>query len=107
MEVTAGINLDLAVFKNAFHFVIVPLPPGRPGRVHIVIVLRQPVVLGRFRPGSGGNMFFIFLFISASSAAGMRFHINFEGSLGSYDLGRPRINNLAYRALDPITPGLT
>ncbi len=47
-----------------------PLPRKVRGRVRAAIFQKQSVVVGRFRPRTGGNQFFIF--ILALSAAGMR-----------------------------------
>ncbi len=50
-------------------FLAPPSPGGSRGRVRIVISLRKELVLGRFRPGSGGKPAFVF--ILALSSAGL------------------------------------
>ncbi len=56
-------TVDPVVFEDAFRFVLVPLPRGVWGRVRTVISLTESMILGRFRPGSGGRIIFNFNFV--------------------------------------------
>jgi hypothetical protein len=54
-------NIFPAVFKGAFHFLLVPLTRGVRGRVRSAILLRRSMIWGRFRPESGGDLISIFM----------------------------------------------
>ncbi len=58
-QLAVDLEDDVAVLKTIFEFVLGPPPPGGArGRVRTVSFRRESWVWGRFRPGSGGQIYF-------------------------------------------------